>query len=177
VPGFFSRTFGHSALNAGLDGVVDLTTRQCAADRLKILENVRAWLLEGASCRLIATLLVESGADLDFSSVWRAEVGLEQAAESIVTVFKPRNTSRRAKSPSCPVILSVSPASTTTSSRSTPPATILARLLAQGRKAGREMRSCRLQSEREERNRLRISHRGGEFLPDRVRSIAGDRRP
>jgi hypothetical protein len=62
---------------------------------------VRALLLEGASCRLIATSRVEAGVDLDFRRVWRAEAGLDQAAgrcnregrrspkESIVTVFKP----------------------------------------------------------------------------------------
>ena len=58
----------------------------------QILENARARLLEGASCRLIATSLVEAGVDLDFPRVWRAEAGLDQAAgrkESIVTVFKP----------------------------------------------------------------------------------------
>jgi CRISPR-associated endonuclease/helicase Cas3 len=93
-----------AALKAGLDGVVHLTTRQCAADRRKILENVRARLLEGVSCRLIATSLVEAGVDLDFPRVWRAEAGLDQIAQaagrcnregrrplgdSIVTVFKP----------------------------------------------------------------------------------------
>jgi CRISPR-associated endonuclease/helicase Cas3 len=93
-----------TAVNAGLDGVVHLTTRQYAADRRKILENVRARLADGRSCRLIATSLVEAGVDLDFPRVWRAEAGLDQIAQaagrcnregrwpaedSIVTVFKP----------------------------------------------------------------------------------------
>jgi CRISPR-associated endonuclease/helicase Cas3 len=93
-----------AALNAGLDGVVHLTTRQYAADRRKILANVRGRLADGVSCLLIATSLVEAGVDLDFPRVWRAEAGLDQIAQaagrcnregrrpvrdSIVTVFKP----------------------------------------------------------------------------------------
>jgi CRISPR-associated endonuclease/helicase Cas3 len=93
-----------AALTKGLDGVVHLTTRQYAADRRKVLEQVRQRLAEGVSCRLIATSLVEAGVDLDFPRVWRAEAGLDQiaqaagrcnregrrpVAESIVTVFKP----------------------------------------------------------------------------------------
>ena len=93
-----------AAVAACLDGVVHLTTRQCAADRRKILESVRGRLADGVSCRLIATSLVEAGVDLDFPRVWRAEAGLDQIAQaagrcnregrrpladSIVTVFKP----------------------------------------------------------------------------------------
>jgi CRISPR-associated endonuclease/helicase Cas3 len=93
-----------TARKAGLDGVVHLTTRQYAADRRKILENVRGRLMDGVSCRLIATSLVESGVDIDFPRVWRAEAGLDQiaqaagrcnregrrpAGDSIVTIFKP----------------------------------------------------------------------------------------
>jgi CRISPR-associated endonuclease/helicase Cas3 len=93
-----------AALEAGLDGVVHLTTRQYAADRRKILESVRGRLTDGRSCRLIATSLVEAGVDLDFPRVWRAEAGLDQIAQaagrcnregrrrvgdSIVAVFHP----------------------------------------------------------------------------------------
>jgi len=89
---------------AGLDGVVHLTTRQYAADRLRILDDVRRRLKDGLPCRLIATSLVEAGVDLDFPRVWRAEAGLDQIMqaagrcnreglrpieESIVTVFRP----------------------------------------------------------------------------------------
>jgi CRISPR-associated endonuclease/helicase Cas3 len=89
---------------AGLDGAIHLTTRQTAADRRKILAEVRQRLKDGVSCRLIATSLVEAGVDLDFPRVWRAEAGLDQIAQaggrcnregrrpiedSIVTVFHP----------------------------------------------------------------------------------------
>ena len=77
----------HKLVEHAFDGVVHLTTRQCAADRRKILENVRARLLEGFSCRLIATSLVEAGVDLDFPRVWRAEAGLDQIAQAAGAPF------------------------------------------------------------------------------------------
>lgn len=91
-----------AAKDAGLDGLVHLTTRQCAAHRRKILEDVRARLKGGKPCRVVATSLIEAGVDVDFPRVWRAEAGLDsivQAAgrcnregrnpwrESVVTVF------------------------------------------------------------------------------------------
>jgi CRISPR-associated endonuclease/helicase Cas3 len=91
------------AAEQGLEGVIHLTTRQYAAHRREILNNVRRLLKDGAPCRLIATSLVEAGVDLDFPRVWRAEAGLDQIAqaagrcnregsrpieESIVSVFR-----------------------------------------------------------------------------------------
>jgi CRISPR-associated endonuclease/helicase Cas3 len=94
-----------AAQKVGLDGLVHLTTRQCAAHRKEILKDVRERLVSeaGAPCRVIATSLVEAGVDLDFPKVWRAEAGLDQIAqaagrcnregrrsltESIVTIFR-----------------------------------------------------------------------------------------
>lgn len=89
---------------AGLDGLVHLTTRQCAVDRRILLAAIRARLKAGEPCRVIATSLVEAGVDLDFPRVWRAAAGLDQIAQaagrcnregrrpvetSIVTVFEP----------------------------------------------------------------------------------------
>lgn len=93
-----------AAQNAGLDGVVHLTTRQVAMHRHAILADVRQRLSKGKPCIVIATSLVEAGVDLDFPRVWRAEAGLDQimqaagrcnregrrpVEQSIVTVFKP----------------------------------------------------------------------------------------
>jgi CRISPR-associated endonuclease/helicase Cas3 len=89
---------------ARLEGMVHLTTRQVAADRRRILAEVRQKLLDGEPCRLIATSLIEAGVDVDFPRVWRAEAGLDQIAqaagrcnregrrpakESFVIVFRP----------------------------------------------------------------------------------------
>lgn len=91
------------AQQAGLDGLVHLTTRQYAVHRRRILARVRMDLENGKPCRLIATSLIEAGVDVDFPCVWRAEAGLDQIAQaagrcnregkrladqSIVTVFK-----------------------------------------------------------------------------------------
>ncbi|ODT20265.1 MAG: CRISPR-associated protein Cas3 [Kaistia sp. SCN 65-12] len=90
------------AKEAGLDGLVHLTTRQCAAHRRKILEELRARLMKGQPCRVIATSLIEAGVDIDFPRVWRAQAGWDQimqaagrcnregkrpADDSVVTVF------------------------------------------------------------------------------------------
>lgn len=90
------------ASEAGLDGLVHLTTRQYAAHRRRILADVRARLSEGRPCRLIATSLIEAGVDVDFPVGFRAEAGLDQIIqaagrvnregrrsrdESVVTVF------------------------------------------------------------------------------------------
>lgn len=72
----------HAAEAAGLAGLVHLTTRQYAADRRRILADVRQRLQDGAPCRLIATSLVEAGVDLDFPRAWRAEAGLDQIAQA-----------------------------------------------------------------------------------------------
>ncbi|WP_237155129.1 CRISPR-associated helicase Cas3' [Oryzibacter oryziterrae] len=93
-----------AAREADLQGVIHLTTRQYAADRKRILDDVRARLKDGRPCRLVATSLVEAGVDVDFPRVFRAEAGLDQISQaagrcnregrrdaetSFVTVFKP----------------------------------------------------------------------------------------
>ena len=55
-----------TAVDAGLDGVIHLTTRQYAVHRRAILADIRKRLKAGRPCRLIATSLVEAGVDLDF---------------------------------------------------------------------------------------------------------------
>lgn len=71
-----------AARDAGLDGLIHLTTRQYAAHRRNILDDVKHRLRSNLPCRLIATSLVEAGVDLDFPRVWRAEAGLDQIAQA-----------------------------------------------------------------------------------------------
>lgn len=88
----------------GLEGMVHLTTRQCAAHRRQILADVRDRLRTGQPCRVVATSLIEAGVDVDFPRVWRAEAGLDQIAQaagrcnreglrptddSVVSIFQP----------------------------------------------------------------------------------------
>lgn len=88
---------------AGLDGLVHLSTRMCAAHRHPMLKAIREELRQGRPCRVISTSLIEAGVDIDFPRVWRAEAGLDQVAqaagrcnrdgrrpvdESIVTLFE-----------------------------------------------------------------------------------------
>lgn len=70
------------AQEARLEGLVHLTTRQCAAHRRVILADVRDRLLSEKSCRVIATSLIEAGVDVDFPKVWRAEAGLDQIIQA-----------------------------------------------------------------------------------------------
>ncbi len=72
----------NAAREAGLDGLVHLTTRHHATDRRRILEGVRHRLATGAACRLIATSLIEAGVDVDFPAGLRAEAGLDQIIQA-----------------------------------------------------------------------------------------------
>jgi CRISPR-associated endonuclease/helicase Cas3 len=69
-------------VDAGLDGMIHLTTRQCAAHRRQILADIRARLKADRPCRVIATSLIEAGVDVDFPRIWRAEAGLDQIAQA-----------------------------------------------------------------------------------------------
>lgn len=72
------------AKRAGLEGLVHLTTRQTAAHRREILDEVRRRLKPKVTepCRLIATSLIEAGVDLDFPVGWRAKAGLDQILQA-----------------------------------------------------------------------------------------------
>lgn len=105
-----ARKLYEAAVAAGLEGVIHLTTRQYAAHRRRILDDVRQRLKDRQPCRVIATSLIEAGVDVDFPRVWRAEAGLDQiiqaagrcnregreaADDSIVTVFQAEHPAPR----------------------------------------------------------------------------------
>lgn len=71
-----------SARAAGLEGLVHLSTRQCAAHRQALLARVREKLQGDGPCRVVATSLIEAGVDVDFPRVYRAEAGLDQVLQA-----------------------------------------------------------------------------------------------
>lgn len=86
------------------DSSFHLSTLMTAADRKKVLADIRERLKNDLPCRVVSTSLIEAGVDVDFPVVYREEAGLDsilQAAgrcnregkrkceESIVTIFKP----------------------------------------------------------------------------------------
>lgn len=68
----------------GLDGMIHLSTRMCAAHRRPLFEQIKALLADQGRpvCRVISTSLIEAGVDVDFPLVWRAEAGLDQVAQA-----------------------------------------------------------------------------------------------
>jgi CRISPR-associated endonuclease/helicase Cas3 len=65
-----------------LQGIRHLTTLMCAKHRSQVLEEIRADLKAGRSCRVISTSLIEAGVDVDFPCVLRAEAGLDSIAQA-----------------------------------------------------------------------------------------------
>lgn len=77
-----ARSLYESMKKLKLDGATHLTTLMCAKHRSQILEKVREDLLQGKSCRLVSTSLIEAGVDVDFPRVLRAEAGLDSIAQA-----------------------------------------------------------------------------------------------
>ena len=67
---------------ADLPGARHLTTLMCAKHRSAVLAEVRQMLLNGEPCRVVSTSLIESGVDVDFPTVLRAEAGLDSIAQA-----------------------------------------------------------------------------------------------
>ena len=85
------------------DGSYCLTTLLCAADRKRLLREIRTRLQKGLPCRVVSTSLIEAGVDVDFPVAWREEAGLDSVlqtagrcnregkhpvADSVVIVFR-----------------------------------------------------------------------------------------
>jgi len=66
----------------GKEGVFHLSTRMCAAHRLRVLERIRYRLKAGASCHVVSTQLVEAGVDVDFPLVLRALAPLDSIVQA-----------------------------------------------------------------------------------------------
>lgn len=73
-----------AASEAGLEGLIHLTTRQYPVHRRAIIAGIRRRLDRDnpQPCRLIATSLIEAGVDLSFPKGWRAEAGLDSCVQA-----------------------------------------------------------------------------------------------
>jgi len=64
------------------DGIIHLSTRMCAAHRLRVLDKICNRLKSGAPCHVISTQLVEAGVDVDFPLVLRALAPLDSIVQA-----------------------------------------------------------------------------------------------
>ena len=86
------------------EGRYHLSTLMTPRDRERTLDEIRARLRAGETCRVACTSLIEAGVDVDFPTVWREIAGLDsilqaagrcnregmrKASESVVHIFIP----------------------------------------------------------------------------------------
>lgn len=78
----YGRLAGDDGAGDGEEGVFCLTTLQCAADRRRLLEEIRVRLAVGDPCRVVSTSLIEAGVDVDFPVAYREESGLDSIVQT-----------------------------------------------------------------------------------------------
>jgi len=66
----------------GVGGCYHLSALMCPAHRMEALKRIRAALLDGETCRVISTQLVEAGVDIDFPVVFRSAAGIDSVAQA-----------------------------------------------------------------------------------------------
>ncbi|MGN1345225.1 MAG: CRISPR-associated helicase Cas3', partial [Eubacteriales bacterium] len=64
------------------DDCFHLSTLMTAADRKKILADIRERLNHHLPCRVVSTSLIEAGVDVDFPAVYREEAGLDSILQA-----------------------------------------------------------------------------------------------
>jgi CRISPR-associated endonuclease/helicase Cas3 len=68
--------------NLPVESVFHLSTRMCAAHRLRVLDVIRKRLKAGELCYVVSTQLVEAGVDVDFPLVLRALAPLDSIVQA-----------------------------------------------------------------------------------------------
>ena len=63
-------------------GAYHLSTLMLPAHRHAVLQEIKACLKDGETCRVVSTSLVEAGVDISFPLVLRAEAGLDQIIQA-----------------------------------------------------------------------------------------------
>lgn len=64
------------------EGVYHLSARMCPAHRKEVLAEIKKALLEGKTCRVVSTQLIEAGVDVDFPAVYRSATGIDSIAQA-----------------------------------------------------------------------------------------------
>lgn len=64
------------------EGRYCLTTLLCAADRKRMIAEIRRRLSDRLPCRVISTSLIEAGVDVNFPQVWREQAGLDSILQT-----------------------------------------------------------------------------------------------
>lgn len=64
------------------EGCYHLSTLMYPAHRKRVIAEIKARLLEGKPCKVVATRLIEAGVDVDFPVVYRAMAGLDSLVQA-----------------------------------------------------------------------------------------------
>lgn len=64
------------------EGRFHLSTLMTAQHRRTVIDEIKRRLIEGESCRVVSTSLIEAGVDVDFPEVWREMAGLDSILQA-----------------------------------------------------------------------------------------------
>jgi CRISPR-associated endonuclease/helicase Cas3 len=63
-------------------GCHHLSALMCPAHRAEVLKRIQVALVDGKTCRVVSTQLVEAGVDIDFPVVFRSAAGIDSIAQA-----------------------------------------------------------------------------------------------
>lgn len=89
------------------EAIFHLSTRMCAAHRLRVLDRIRARLRAGATCHVVSTQLIEAGVDVDFPTVMRSIGPLDSIIQAAGRADREGKLTQRVGKPGGEVIVFV----------------------------------------------------------------------